>query len=56
MRRDGRPREELIPEASDIFFRKGMEGRVLFAHSDDGKVSTLIDRRNNEDVVWAKAK
>jgi hypothetical protein len=54
--RNGRPREELIPEASDIFFRKGVEGRTLFAHSDDGKVSTLIDRRNNEDVVWAKAK
>ena len=54
--RNGRPREELIPEASDIFFRKGVEGRTLFGHSDDGKVTTLIDRRNNEDVVWAKAK
>ena len=54
--RSGRPREELIPEASDIFFRKGVEGRTLFGHSDDGKVTTLIDRRNDEDVVWAKAK
>jgi hypothetical protein len=54
--RTGRPREELIPEASDIFFRKGIEGRMLFSHSDDGKVITLIDRRNNEDVVWTKAK
>jgi hypothetical protein len=54
--RNGHPKEELIPEASDIFFRKGVEGRTLFAHSDDGKVSTLIDRRNNEDVVWTKAK
>ena len=54
--RSGRPREELIPEASDIFFRKGVEGRILFGHSDDGKVITLIDRRNNEDVVWTKAK
>jgi hypothetical protein len=54
--RSGRPREELIPEASDIFFRKGVEGRTLFGHSDDGKVTTLIDRRNNEDVVWTKAK
>ena len=50
------PREELIPEASDIFFRKGVEGRTLFGHGDDGKVSTLIDRRNNEDVVWTKVK
>ena len=54
--RNGRPREELIPEASDIFFRKGVEGRTLFGHSDHGKVITLIDRRNNEDVVWSKAK
>ena len=54
--RNGRPREELIPEASDIFFRKGVEGRMLFGYSDDGKVITLIDRRNNEDVVWTKAK
>ena len=54
--RSGRPREELIPEASDIFFRKGVEGRTLFGHGDDGNVITLIDRRNNEDVVWTKAK
>lgn len=54
--RNGHPREELIPEASDIFFRKSIEGRTLFGHSDDGKVTTLIDRRNNEDVVWTKAK
>lgn len=54
--RSGRPREELIPEASDIFFRKGVEGRTLFGHSDDGNVASLIDRRNNEDVVWTKAK
>ena len=54
--RSGRPREELIPEASDIFFRKGVEGRTLFGLGDDGKVTTLIDRRNNEDVVWTKAK
>lgn len=54
--RSGRPREELIPEASDIFFRKGVEGRTLFGHGDNGKVTTLIDRRNNEDVVWTKAK
>ena len=54
--RNGRPREELVPEASDIFFRKGVEGRTLFGTGDDGKVITLIDRRNNEDVVWAKAK
>ncbi len=48
------PSEILIPEAGDIFFRKGVEGRILFRFGVDGKVSTLIDRRNNEDVVWKK--
>jgi hypothetical protein len=54
--RSNRPREELIPEASDIFFRKGVEGRTLFGHGDDSNVIRLIDRRNNEDVVWTKIK
>jgi len=53
--REQRPREQLIPEATDIFFRKGVEGRVLFRH-DNGKVDGLIDRRNNEDLVWKKVK
>ena len=54
--RAGRPRVELVPEGSDVFFQKGVEGRTLFGHSDDGKVISLIDRRNNEDVVWKKVK
>jgi len=54
--RGDRPRDQLIPEATDIFFRKGVEGRILFRHADNGKVDALIDRRNNEDVVWKKIK
>jgi Domain of unknown function (DUF4440) len=49
-------KEELLPEASDIFFRKGVEGRILFHYDAAGKVDTLIDRRNNEDVIWKKVK
>jgi ketosteroid isomerase-like protein len=52
--RAGRPKVELIPEAEGIFFRKGVEGRVLFRRTDRGNVSALIDRRNNEDLVWKK--
>jgi hypothetical protein len=52
--RDDRPKELLLPEAPDIFFRKGMEGRRLFRRGDDGKVDALIDRRDNEDLVWKK--
>jgi hypothetical protein len=47
-------KEELLPESCDIFFRKGVEGRILFRHGSNGKVDALIDRRNNEDVDWQK--
>ena len=52
--RGDQPKGQLIPEATDIFFRKGVEGRILFRHADKGKVDALIDRRNNEDVIWKK--
>ena len=47
-------KEELLPETSELFFRKGVEGRILFHYAANGKVDALIDRRNNEDVVWRK--
>jgi uncharacterized protein DUF4440 len=47
-------REQLLPEGSEIFFRKGVEGRILFRYADNGKVEALVDRRNNEDVVWRR--
>jgi hypothetical protein len=52
-RGDG-PKVELIPEAAGIFFRKDVEGRILFRRGASGKVEALIDRRNNEDVIWKK--
>jgi hypothetical protein len=45
---------ELIPESPDMFFRAGVEGRRLFHRNDQGKVDLLIDRRNNEDILWKK--
>ena len=45
---------QLIPESPDMFFRAGVEGRRLFHRSADGKVDSLIDRRNNEDMFWKK--
>jgi hypothetical protein len=44
----------LIPESTAIFFRKGVEGRILFHRGKRGNVDALIDRRNNEDIVWKK--
>src|SRR5215831_7039105 len=49
-------KEELAPETTDLFFRKGVEGRILFRYAASGKVDALIDRRNNEDVIWKKMK
>jgi len=49
-------KEQLLPETSEIFFRKGIEGRILFRYASTDKVDALIDRRNNEDVIWQKTK
>jgi uncharacterized protein DUF4440/uncharacterized protein DUF3471 len=49
-------KEQLFPEASEVFFRKGVEGRILFRYAASTKVDALIDRRNNEDVIWRKTK
>ncbi len=54
MERTGGKKVQLFPEAANLFFRKAVEGRILFHFGADGKVDTLIDRRNNEDVVWKK--
>lgn len=47
---------ELIPESGDVFFSKGVEGRFLFHRGVDGKVDSVIDRRNNEDIIWKRIK
>lgn len=44
----------LLPESGDLFFRTGVEGRILFHRNASGKVDALYDRRNNEDVIWKK--
>jgi hypothetical protein len=47
-------KQELFPESDPIYFRKGVEGRMLFRRDDAGKVTELVDRRNNEDLVWKR--
>lgn len=54
MQSSGKEKEALFNEAGDLFFRKGVEGRILFHRTAQGKVDALIDRRNNEDIVWRK--
>lgn len=52
--RTGRAKSQMLPEAPDVFFVKGVEGRRLFHYGADGKVDSMIDRRNNEDLIWKK--
>jgi hypothetical protein len=47
-------RTKLLPESGDLFFRAGVEGRILFHRNASGKVDAPYDRRNNEDVIWRK--
>jgi hypothetical protein len=47
---------ELLPESGDLFFRRGVEGRMLFHRDIRGNVDALYDRRNNEDVVWKRVR
>ena len=54
LKREKRPQQVLVPETCDLFFRPGAEGRMLFRRNDSGKVDALVDRRNNEDMVWKK--
>jgi hypothetical protein len=48
------PKILIEPESPDLFFRPGAEGRRLFRRNDSGKVDAMINRRNNEDIVWKK--
>lgn len=45
---------ELLPESPDVFFRAGIEGRRFFHRDESGRVDLLIDRRNNEDLIWKR--
>lgn len=50
----GKKKQLLVPEAADIFFSKGVEGRELFKYDTRGKVIAYVERRNNEDLVWKR--
>jgi Domain of unknown function (DUF4440)/Domain of unknown function (DUF3471) len=52
-RNSGKP-YQLLPESPDLFFRTGVEGRRLFHRDAAGHVDMMVDRRNNEDLLWKK--
>ena len=55
--RTGRSKEELLPLCSDMFYRKGVwRGEKVFEKDSAGKVIKMLDRRENNDLVWIKVK
>jgi hypothetical protein len=55
--RTGRAKEELLPLAADVLYRKGVwRGEKVFERDAQGKVIRLLERRENNDLVWKKVK
>ncbi|HEY0782166.1 MAG TPA: DUF4440 domain-containing protein [Thermoanaerobaculia bacterium] len=52
--RKGQPKEELLPETPDVFFRRGLPGRRIFDRDASGKVTRMLDRKEGQDLVWAR--
>src|SRR5215510_14597226 len=54
--RTGRAKEELLPLCADTFYRKGVwRGEKVFERDDKGRIVRMLDRRENNDLVWKKA-
>jgi hypothetical protein len=51
----GSPRQELLPEAEDRFFLRGVRGVKIFVKDKDGRAVRLLDRRDGNDLVWKRA-
>lgn len=55
--RSGRAKEELLPADENTFFPKGTtRGEKVFVRDASGRVTTMLDRRENNDLVWKRVK
>jgi len=55
--RSGRSKEELVPADVHTFFVKGtVRGEKVFVSDGAGKTTLMLDRRENNDLVWKKVK
>ena len=53
--RNGRPKQELLPETETVFFTPGApRTRKIFARDGSGKVVKIFDRRDGRDLVWTR--
>lgn len=55
--RTGRQREELLPLGGDRFYRTGARrGERIFRRDATGRVDAMVDRRDNNDLVWSRVR
>ena len=55
--RSGRSKEELVPADAHTFFVSGtVRGEKVFVSDEAGKTILMLDRRENNDLVWKKVK
>lgn len=55
--RTGRAKEELLPICKDTLYRKGIwRGEKMFERDGQSKVVRMLDRRENNDLVWKRIK
>lgn len=55
--RTGRTKEELLPADENTFFRKGsIRGEKVFVRDQEGRVTQMLDRRENNDLIWKRVK
>ena len=55
--RTGRGKEELMPADEHTFFIKGtVRGEKVFMRDSSGRTIRMLDRRENNDLVWTKIK
>ncbi len=55
--RTGRTKEELLPADENTFYPKGtIRGEKVFVRAARGRVTHMLDRRENNDLVWKKVK
>jgi hypothetical protein len=55
--RTGRAKEELLPADENTFYPQGtLRSEKVFVRDATGRVAHLLDRRENNDLVWKKVK
>ncbi|HKA18500.1 MAG TPA: DUF4440 domain-containing protein [Blastocatellia bacterium] len=55
--RSGRAKEELLAADEHTFFPRGsVRGEKVFVQDDSGRTLKMLDRRENNDLVWTKVK